>query len=74
MYKMRYMTSCRNNKRRNLVRKRYPFRNKGGEQSVKAQGKFWLVNKKVIRLNLEKTRSLQKFVSRKATHLKTQKS
>jgi hypothetical protein len=33
MYKMIYMTSCRDNKRRDLVRKSYPFRNKGGEQS-----------------------------------------
>jgi hypothetical protein len=65
MYKMRYMTSCRDNKRRNPVRKRYPFRNKGGEQSVKTQGKFWLENKKVIGLSFEKTRSLQKFVSRR---------
>jgi hypothetical protein len=33
MYKMIYMTSCRDIKRRDLVRKIYPFRNKGGEQS-----------------------------------------
>jgi hypothetical protein len=65
MYKMMFMTSCRNNKRINLVRKSYPFRHKGGEHSVKAQGKFWLENKKVIRLNPEKNQSLQKFVSRR---------
>jgi hypothetical protein len=55
IYKMLYMKSYRDNKRRKPGRKRYPFRIKGGEQSIKTQGKFWLVNKKVIRLNFEKT-------------------
>jgi hypothetical protein len=55
------MTSCRDKKKRGHARKIYPFRNKGGEQSVKMQGNFWLVNKKVIGLSFEKTRSLQKF-------------
>jgi hypothetical protein len=41
MYKMMYMTFCRDKKRRDPVKKGYPFRNKGGEQSVKTQGKYF---------------------------------
>jgi hypothetical protein len=41
MYKMMYMTSYRDNKRRGPVSKSYPFMNKGGEQSVKNQGKYF---------------------------------
>jgi hypothetical protein len=32
MYKMMYMTSYRDNKKRGPIIKGYPFRNKGGEQ------------------------------------------
>jgi hypothetical protein len=59
------MAFPKDNKKRNPVKKNYPSRNKEGEQSVKIQGKFWLENKKVIGLSFEKTRSLQKFVSRR---------
>jgi hypothetical protein len=55
MEKMMYITSYRITRGKTLAEKNYPFRNKGGEQSVKLQGNFWVVNKKVIRLNLEKT-------------------
>jgi hypothetical protein len=33
MYIVVYMEYCRDEGRRNLVRKNHPFRNKGGEQS-----------------------------------------
>ena len=54
------MAFPKDNKKRNPFKKNYPYRNKEGEQSVKIQRKFWLENKKVIRLSFEKTRSLQK--------------
>jgi hypothetical protein len=51
------------NKKRNLVKKNYPSRRR---RTVSKNSRAVLAKKlKVIRLNLEKTQSLQKFVSRR---------